>query len=258
VASNGTLCKSLCDEQVLVIKTDAGPDRNTTFTAVQLALYALALELNVDMLVLMRTAPGQSYVNMVERVMSVLNLAGPGLATARAACAPETEELLKGANSMKQVRALLSKADSALPADAETHSARYAATMREPIGVLELAYSSMTWRDRSITIVPPATNAEQSALLAHLIAIEPGFNYATDAKRERLKHFPRLDALLQKHTRTGLYVWQYMRNPRQAPRLLLAADPAGAIAYQCCPLTSARWGADWTACSLSFTPATCT
>lgn len=205
--------------QVLIIKTDGGPDRNTTFVGVQLA--ALALELDLCMLVLMRTAPGQSYVNPVERVMSVLNLAGQGLATARAACVPETEAALKGANSMKQVRQAFEKADAALPPGAETHTARYSAAMLEPISALEHAYGSMTWSGNPITIVPASTSAEHAVLLQHLTEIEPGFNYATDAKSDRLRHFPNLSALLAKHTRSGLYVWQYMRDAEIAPPLPL-------------------------------------
>jgi hypothetical protein len=102
--------------------------------AVQLAALALALEVDAEMVVLMRTAPGQSYVNPVECVMSVLNLAVQSLATARAACTPETEAVLKDGSSMKQVREALAGADALLLADAaETHSARYAASMRELI-----------------------------------------------------------------------------------------------------------------------------
>ena len=70
--------------------------------------------------------------------MLCLNLAGQGLATARAASM--TKAVLKGANSMKQVREALAAADASLPADAaETHSVRYAAAMREPIAELEVA-----------------------------------------------------------------------------------------------------------------------
>jgi hypothetical protein len=69
--------------EVGVFKTDGGPDRNTTFVAVQLAAVALARRLDLPALVLMRTAPGQSYVNPVERTMSVLNLAGQGMALVR-------------------------------------------------------------------------------------------------------------------------------------------------------------------------------
>lgn len=97
--------------QVLIIKTDGGPDRNTTFASVQLAFLGLALLLKLDAIILNRTAPGQSYVNPVERCMSVLNPAGQGLALERAQCPSNTEAVLKDANSMKQVREALAKAD---------------------------------------------------------------------------------------------------------------------------------------------------
>ena len=107
---------------MLFVKTDGGPDRNCTFVAVQLAYLCLALELDLDMLVLLRTAPGQSYVNPVERVMSVLNLAFQGLALAREECEAKTDAALKTANGIKAVRQALTKADAALEGGAETHT----------------------------------------------------------------------------------------------------------------------------------------
>ena len=84
----------------------------------------MALELVLDMLVPLRTAPGQSSVNPVERVMSVLNLAIQGLALAREECEADTEAALKTANGIKAVRQALTKADAALEGGAETHTER--------------------------------------------------------------------------------------------------------------------------------------
>ena len=94
-----------------MLKMDGAPDRKNTYASVQLAYTAVAIALKLDLLVLMRTAPGQSYVNPVERVMSVLNLGIQGLATERAACPADTEAALKGANSMKAVQTALANAD---------------------------------------------------------------------------------------------------------------------------------------------------
>jgi hypothetical protein len=95
------------DCKVLVIKTDGGPDRNNTFVSVQLAFFALAIELDLDCLILMRTTPGQSYVNPVERVMSVLNLALHGVSLERGHSGTDTEALLKNLNTMKARRLAL-------------------------------------------------------------------------------------------------------------------------------------------------------
>jgi hypothetical protein len=126
--------------QVLVIKTDGGPDRNNTFINVQLAYYSLAKELGLDKLILMRTAPGQSYVNPVERVMSVLNLALQGFATARGECSPAVELALKGAQSMKATRVALSKAGTHVAGAALSPAEEWAAAMQIPIDIVATSF----------------------------------------------------------------------------------------------------------------------
>jgi hypothetical protein len=137
--------------QVLVIKTDGGPDRNCTFASVQLAYLCLALELDLDQLILLRTAPGQSYVNPVERVMSVLNLAIQGLALARAASSDELEAKLKGASSIESIRKVLqagaveASADDAVRVDIpKSFVQQYSDAMRVPIKQLEEAIGVCT------------------------------------------------------------------------------------------------------------------
>jgi hypothetical protein len=92
--------------QVLVIKTDGGPDRNNTFVNVQLACYSLTKQLEIEKLILMRTEPGQSHVNPVKRVMSVLNLALEGYATAWESAVQQSSRLSKERNARRR-RALL-------------------------------------------------------------------------------------------------------------------------------------------------------
>ena len=45
-----------------------------------MALFQVALIRKLDMLIAMRTAPGNSFVNPVERIMSILNLGLQGVA----------------------------------------------------------------------------------------------------------------------------------------------------------------------------------
>ena len=214
---------------MLAIKTDGGPDRNTTYVAVQLAFLALALELGVRHLILMRTAPGQSYVNPVERVMSVLNVAGQGIATARGLCAADTEAVLKNANSMKNTRQALRNADGERAHAPDSHTQQYAAAMQQPIRILENAYSSMTWSGEPITALSSDTAAEQERLLEQLARIDPAFSYNEDAKSDRVKRFPQLCTFLSSHTRSGLYVWQYQSDPPAAQSLPLVQPPEAAV-----------------------------
>ena len=67
----------------MIIYTDGGPDHNNKHTSVRLGLFALFLDLDLDTMVVMRTAPTQSWANLVKRVMSALNLGLQGVALAR-------------------------------------------------------------------------------------------------------------------------------------------------------------------------------
>ncbi len=67
----------------MIIYTDGGPDHNNKHTSVRLGLLALFLDMDLDTMVVMRTAPTQSWANPVQRVMSVLNLGLQGVALAK-------------------------------------------------------------------------------------------------------------------------------------------------------------------------------
>ena len=60
---------------VLCLLTDGGPDHRVTFETVKLSLVQLFMQLDLDMLVAIRTAPNHSWMNPAERCTSLLNLA---------------------------------------------------------------------------------------------------------------------------------------------------------------------------------------
>ena len=66
---------TVSDKPILVIVSDGGPDHHITYVSVQVALIALMMELDLDMLICARTCPYQSWQNIAERIMSTLNLA---------------------------------------------------------------------------------------------------------------------------------------------------------------------------------------
>src|SRR2546429_9200915 len=58
----------------LLIYTDGGPDHRVNYLRVQLSLISLFVSLDLDLLVAVRTPPGHSWKNLVECIMSILNL----------------------------------------------------------------------------------------------------------------------------------------------------------------------------------------
>ncbi|GBB98408.1 hypothetical protein RclHR1_03220001, partial [Rhizophagus clarus] len=95
------------DEQqnpFLFIYTDGGPDHRVNYLRVQLSLIALFVTLDLDLLVAVRTPPGHSWKNPVERIMSILNLGLQCIGLMRAEMNEGYEEIMKYCNSMEDIR----------------------------------------------------------------------------------------------------------------------------------------------------------
>ena len=97
--------ESLEKQPSIILKyTDGGTDQRNTLESVKCASICLFKEFNLDMLDSVRCAPGQSYINLAEHIMSILNYDLQNCATERAKIDEESEKLVKRANSMAQLR----------------------------------------------------------------------------------------------------------------------------------------------------------
>lgn len=78
----------------LYMMTDGGPEHRVNFESVKIPLILMFKQLKLDSLIAIRTAPGQSYVNIVERIMSILNLGFQNVALEREE-SPSDQEIKK-------------------------------------------------------------------------------------------------------------------------------------------------------------------
>lgn len=99
ILANEELTKPL-----LCLYTDGGPDHRLTYLSVQLSIICLFLSGNYDMIVAARTPPMASWKNPPERVMSILNLALQAVGLMRKETSAETEQKLKSASGLQQLR----------------------------------------------------------------------------------------------------------------------------------------------------------
>ena len=76
---------------ILILFTDGGPDHRLTYESVKVSLIALFKATNLDMIIAGRCAPGQSWMNPVERVMALLNLGLQNVSLEREAADVATE-----------------------------------------------------------------------------------------------------------------------------------------------------------------------
>lgn len=88
----------------LIIYTDGGPDHRVAYEGVKLSLAAVFRALDLDILIAGHTAPGHSWANPVERIMSVLNLAFQKTALSREECSADVEQILRSCDGMKDIR----------------------------------------------------------------------------------------------------------------------------------------------------------
>lgn len=79
------------EKPILLMFTDGGPDHRLNFESVKVSLISLFKACDLDLLVAARCAPGHSWTNPVERVMSLLNLALQNVAMERPLAANDLE-----------------------------------------------------------------------------------------------------------------------------------------------------------------------
>ena len=88
---------------MVLLYTDGGPDHRLTYGSVQVSLLCLFIRFNLNLLIAVRTAPGNSWTNLAERVMPVLNLALQNVALERSKMSPQMESLMKSKHTMADV-----------------------------------------------------------------------------------------------------------------------------------------------------------
>ena len=94
---------------VLITHSDGGPDHRLTYHSVQLPLIAVFVNLDLNMLIAARTAPGRGWGNPVKRLISLLNLAYQKVANSIEFCSADTEKKLKKCTGMADIRKILCK-----------------------------------------------------------------------------------------------------------------------------------------------------
>lgn len=150
---------------VLMMFTDGGPDHRVTYHAVKLALIILFKRLGLEMLVAGRTAPGHSWTNPAERIMSLLNLAFQNAALSRNECSSDMEQVLRSCGGMADIR---KKAETVK--DLKTG---WIASLQEMITMLEERVKRVELKGKSFSCIPPATDEEVIEFEREVNQIDP-------------------------------------------------------------------------------------
>ena len=150
---------------ILLKYTDGGTDQRNTLQSVQCASICLFKEFNLDMLIAVRCAPGQSYINPAERIMSILNYGLQNCATERARLDEESEKLLKRCNSMAELRTTAVKHPQLVE--------KWKQSIEPVQSLVQNRFLRLKLKDEPITVRDPASSEDIDVLKRHLRELFP-------------------------------------------------------------------------------------
>ena len=153
---------------ILLKYSDGGTDQRNTLESVRCATICLFKELNLDMVIASRCAPGHSFMNPVERVMSVLNIGLQNCALEREKMEDEKEALVKRCSSASEVRKLAVKSP-----EIETN---WKDSIRPVKEVIAQRFQRLKLKDDPITVINTVTSEEEDMLKRHLKALFPSMD----------------------------------------------------------------------------------
>lgn len=150
---------------VLMLFTDGGPDHRMTYHSVKLSLIVLFRRLNLELLVAGRTAPGHSWVNPAERIMSLLNLAFENAALSCRECSSDLEQVLRGCSGMSDIRKKAETVDD-LKDD-------WIASLQPMVTMLEDRKKRVELKGKGFACLTPATDVEVLEFEQEVHQIDP-------------------------------------------------------------------------------------
>lgn len=138
--------------------------------------------MNLDMLIHVRCAPGHSWTNPAERIMSILNIDLQNVSLERKEAGREIEMLLKGCNSMSKIREKCSS--NATLREGWTQSV-------EPLeSLVSSRFRRLKLKSEPIQVVGPCSLDDNDIIKWHLRELFPNliFRNFRNLTHKKLKH----------------------------------------------------------------------
>ena len=190
------------DAKILMKFTDGGVDQRNTLESVKCASICLFLELNLEMMIIARCAPGHSWTNPAERVMSILNIGLQNCALERAAGDANTETDLKKCGSMADIRAMGIKKPELKGKWQE---------LIEPVqSIVRNRFTKLSLKEEPFAVIDPVTDQDIDVFQRHLREHFPELNLA-QLQKIHTKKVQSYVSWLEQHCRERQYTFQIRR-----------------------------------------------
>ena len=192
---------------ILYRYTDGGADQRSNLEKVKCANICLFMELNLDLLVHARCAPGHSFVNPAERVMSLLNLALQNCSLKRDRGPDDAEKAFRYAGSMNKMREAAENNQ-----DIKKH---WTESIEHAQSFIRNRFLHLKLKDEPLQAQDPVPDVDMDTLKRHLRELFPDLALNKLQKSQKAKNEP-FQAWLKKHARERAYSFQLMKCKHQA------------------------------------------
>ncbi|WAR09165.1 hypothetical protein MAR_019123 [Mya arenaria] len=184
----------------LLMYTDGGPDHRTTYAAVKLSLIILFKMLDLDVLIAARTAPGHSWGNPAERIMSMLNLAYQNVAIHRHEMSAGQEQQLRSCGPMIEIRKKAEKEPAIKPAWIES--------LQPMVNLLNERTERVQLKGKNFISGKPASDDDVQAFEHKVVELlDPDIPIGNYTK-QALKKCEAFHDYISKHCRERNYIFQ--------------------------------------------------
>src|ERR1043165_1839203 len=160
----------------LFLYTDGEPDHRVTYLRVQMALIAIFLALDLDILIALRTPPGHSWKNPVERIMSTLNLCLQCIGLMRNKMDEDFETIINNCNSMDNIRNESKTYPSIID---KLHT-----SLQPTIGLMEDIIKRLELKEEPFSIFKAATDVEINELWDYIFNIDDSLTQEIRTKKQ--------------------------------------------------------------------------
>ncbi|XP_066914216.1 uncharacterized protein [Clytia hemisphaerica] len=182
----------------LLLYTDGGPDHRVNYLSVKVALIAFFRDLDLDLLIALRTAPSNSWANPVERIMSIVNIGLQGVGMMRRKMSDEFERVVSKASSVKEVREAV-KTDELRQEMKET--------MAFPKELLNSQMKRLALKGKSFQVFDAASGTSIDDLWTKCQEIDRDLKRDKTTKKD-LKNYHSLKSFLKNHCKETHYTFQ--------------------------------------------------
>lgn len=190
---------------ILFMYSDGGPDHRLTFGSVQVSLVCLFLRLNLAMIVAVRCAPHQSWTNLAERCMSILNLALQNVALHREPMAENLEKCASDVSTLSDLRGLQSTKPDFKDA--------YLRSMQPVIDLLNGRFARMKLKESPLSTYTGASESDIQEMFNEVLLIDSTLQIDKLVQKE-LKKANEWQSFIANHCKCSHYSFQVKKCTR--------------------------------------------